>query len=131
MIKEIIKYIYILHYSFFIIHYLPTKKTPTLLGGRFGLCRHYLFSRAASSQVSSAQMSLTTVFGMGTGGPSSQSTPTHETVHLVNARDILTEQNTNCKHFFAKMRSLLKINKKTCLLCVCSVKLNKKSLIFF
>ena len=40
------------------------------------LCRHYLFSQAASSQVSSAQMSLTTVFGMGTGGPSSQSTPT-------------------------------------------------------
>ena len=30
-----------------------------------------LFSRAASSQVSSARMSLTTVFGMGTGGPSS------------------------------------------------------------
>ena len=37
---------------------------------------------------------------MGTGGPSLQSTPTHETVHLVNARDILTEQNINCKHFF-------------------------------
>ena len=70
------------------------------MGGRFGLCRHYLFFRAASSQVFSAQMSLTTVFGMGTGGPSSQSTPTHETVHLVNARDILTEQNTNCKCFF-------------------------------
>ena len=29
-----------------------------------------LFSRAASSQVSSAQVSLTSVFGMGTGGPS-------------------------------------------------------------
>ena len=36
----------------------------------------YLFSRAASRQVSSAQMSVTSVFGMGTGGPSSQSTPT-------------------------------------------------------
>ena len=35
-----------------------------------------LFSRAASSQVSSAPMSLTSVFGMGTGGSSSQSTPT-------------------------------------------------------
>ena len=35
-----------------------------------------LFSRAASSQVSSAPMSLTSVFGMGTGGTSSQSTPT-------------------------------------------------------
>ena len=30
-----------------------------------------LFSRAASRQVSSARVSLTTVFGMGTGGPSS------------------------------------------------------------
>ena len=35
-----------------------------------------LFSRAASSQVSSAQMSLTSVFGMGTGGPSSLKIPT-------------------------------------------------------
>ena len=41
------------------------------------LCVGYeLFSRAVASQVSSAQMSLTSVFGMGTGGPSSQSTPT-------------------------------------------------------
>ena len=39
-----------------------------------------LFSRAASSQVSSAQMSLTSVFGMGTGGPSSLKIPTM--VHL-------------------------------------------------
>ena len=45
-------------------------------------------------------MSLTTVFGMGTGGPSLQSTPTHETLYLVNARDILTEHNTKCKCFF-------------------------------
>ena len=37
-----------------------------------------LFSRAASSQVSSAQMSLTSVFGMGTGGPSSLKIPTIE-----------------------------------------------------
>ena len=35
-----------------------------------------LFSRAVTSQVSSAQTSLTSVFGMGTGGPSLQSTPT-------------------------------------------------------
>ena len=35
-----------------------------------------LFSQAASHQVSSARMSLTTVFGMGTGGPSSLMTPT-------------------------------------------------------
>ena len=35
-----------------------------------------LSSRAASSQVFSALLSLTTVFGMGTGGPSTSSTPT-------------------------------------------------------
>ena len=36
-----------------------------------------LFSRAVTSQVSSAPASLTSVFGMGTGGPSPQSTPTY------------------------------------------------------
>ena len=36
----------------------------------------YLSSQAASSQVFSAQVSLTSVFGMGTGGPSPPSTPT-------------------------------------------------------
>ena len=34
-----------------------------------------LFSRSASRQVSSAQMSLTSVFGMGTGGTSSPLAP--------------------------------------------------------
>ena len=37
----------------------------------------YLSSRAVSSQVFSAQVSLTSVFGMGTGGPSPLSTPTN------------------------------------------------------
>src|SRR5699024_10642914 len=41
------------------------------------LCWRYLFSRPVSRQVSSAQVSLTSVFGMGTGGPSPQSTPTY------------------------------------------------------
>ena len=36
----------------------------------------FLLFRAVSSQVSSTPMSLTSVFGMGTGGPSSSSTPT-------------------------------------------------------
>ena len=36
----------------------------------------YLFSRAVSSELSSAQVSLTSVFGMGTGGTSPSSTPT-------------------------------------------------------
>ena len=35
----------------------------------------YLFSQAVSSQLSSAQVSLTSVFGMGTGGSSPSSTP--------------------------------------------------------
>ena len=35
-----------------------------------------LFSRAVASQVFSAPLSLTSVFGMGTGGPSASSTPT-------------------------------------------------------
>ena len=40
------------------------------------LCWHYLSSRAVARQVLSAYMSLTSVFGMGTGGPSWQSTRT-------------------------------------------------------
>ena len=42
----------------------------------------FLFSQAASSQLSSALLSLTSVFGMGTGGPSASSTPTIY-LHLV------------------------------------------------
>ena len=42
----------------------------------FSLCWHYLSSRQVALQVLSARMSLTSVFGMGTGGPSSQSIPT-------------------------------------------------------
>ena len=38
--------------------------------------------RAVSSQVLSAQMSLTTVFGMGTGGPSSLKTLTTEQLFI-------------------------------------------------
>ena len=41
------------------------------------MCWRYLSSRSVSRQVFSAQMSLTSVFGMGTGGPSPQSTPTY------------------------------------------------------
>ena len=36
-----------------------------------------LFFRAVTSQVFSAPLSLTSVFGMGTGGPSASSTPTY------------------------------------------------------
>ena len=50
------------------------KRRPDSSGRR--LCWHYLSSRAVTRKVLSAQMSLTSVFGMGTGGPSSQSIPT-------------------------------------------------------
>ena len=40
------------------------------------LCSRYLFSRPVTRQLSSAYMCLTSVFGMGTGGPTWQSTRT-------------------------------------------------------
>ena len=45
------------------------------MGGYFDV-GVFLLSRAVTSQVSSAPTSLTSVFGMGTGGPSLSSTPT-------------------------------------------------------
>ena len=57
------------------------QKSPLF---RVGLCWRYLFSRPVARQVSSAQVSLTSVFGMGTGGPSPQSTPT--VCHQVSLR---------------------------------------------
>ena len=50
------------------------KKDPRPFGQ--GLCSRYLSSRAVARQVLSAHVSLTSVFGMGTGGPSQQSTRT-------------------------------------------------------
>ena len=44
----------------------------------------YLFFRAVTSQVLSAQVSLTSVFGMGTGGPSPLSTPTMSPAYTEN-----------------------------------------------
>ena len=63
---------------------LVTKKGTSVRGAIYkkprsfdrGLCWHYLSSREVTLQVLSAKMSLTSVFGMGTGGPSSQSIPT-------------------------------------------------------
>ena len=52
------------------------QKPRTETSSRF-LCWHYLFSRAVARKVFSAHTSLTSVFGMGTGGPSLQSTPTY------------------------------------------------------
>ena len=42
----------------------------------------YLSSRTVSGQVFSARQSLTSVFGMGTGGPSAYFTPTSSHLHL-------------------------------------------------
>ena len=49
-------------------------QAPALLNQN--LCWRYLSSQAVASQVLWTEMSLTSVFGMGTGGTSSQSTPT-------------------------------------------------------
>ena len=54
----------------------------------------YLFSQAVSSQLSSAQVSLTSVFGMGTGGPSPQSTPT---IYMLTAELKTLAQSTQHK----------------------------------
>ena len=62
---------------------LPLKKCPVDIirqkspDWKVGtLCSRYLSSQAVARQVLSAYMSLTSVFGMGTGGPSWQSTRT-------------------------------------------------------
>ena len=55
---------------------LCTKKSDLQKASRIFLCWRYLSSRAVTRKVLSAKVSLTSVFGMGTGGPSPQSTPT-------------------------------------------------------
>ena len=57
------------------------------------LCWRYLFSRPVTRQLSSANLSLTSVFGMGTGGPSNQSTPTHDRIRLAGGYFI---ENSEC-----------------------------------
>ena len=53
-----------------------TKSETAFFRMRSHLCWHYLSSRQVALQVLSTRMSLTSVFGMGTGGPSPQSIPT-------------------------------------------------------
>ena len=64
------------------VPFLPRieKNTDTSVGSD-------LFSRAASSRVSSALMSLTAVFGMGTGGPSSLQALTFGAPSGIRTRD--------------------------------------------
>ena len=54
---------------------LAGRKKPRPFGRGF-LCLRYLFSRPVTRQLSSAYMCLTSVFGMGTGGPTRQTTRT-------------------------------------------------------
>ena len=49
-----------------------------------------LFFRAVTSQVFSAPLSLTSVFGMGTGGPSASSTPTYVLYFMQNLSVLFT-----------------------------------------
>ena len=58
-------------------HVLKTYNIKNSIFSDGVLCWHYLSSRAVTRQVLSAHMSLTSVFGMGTGGPSWQSIPTY------------------------------------------------------
>ena len=59
--------------DFFLSSPAGQKRTEAFLRP---LCWRYVSSRSVTRQVLSAQTSLTSVFGMGTGGPSLQSTPT-------------------------------------------------------
>ena len=52
------------------------ENAPRFLLERFDQVGDYLFSQAVSSQLSWARVSLTTVFGMGTGGTSPSLSPT-------------------------------------------------------
>ena len=75
------------------------KKT-TCLHRWFFRVGENLFFRTVSSQVSSAPASLTSVFGMGTGGPSRQSTPTIQFAASLDSFNIIPQPFENCKPFF-------------------------------
>ena len=79
------------------------KKPPVCTGGFFRVGEN-LFFRAVSSQVSSAPASLTSVFGMGTGGPSRQSTPTIQFAASLDSFNIIPQPFENCKPFFKIFR---------------------------
>ena len=65
-------------------------------------CWQNLLSRAVASQVSSARTSLTSVFGMGTGGPSSQSIPTSISFSCLSrdSFDIISHSLKNVNTYF-------------------------------
>ena len=76
------------------------RKKTTCLHRWFFRVGENLFFRTVSSQVSSAPASLTSVFGMGTGGPSRQSTPTIQFAASLDSFNIIPQPFENCKPFF-------------------------------
>ena len=68
------------------------------MGGCFDVGT-YLVSRAVTSQVPSARASLTSVFGMGTGGPSPSSAPTLFFAVVPDDFDIIPHFFEECKGF--------------------------------
>ena len=80
------------------------RKKTTCLHRWFFRVGENLFFRAVSSQVSSAPASLTSVFGMGTGGPSRQSTPTIQFAASLDSFNIIPQPFENCKPFFKIFR---------------------------
>ena len=85
-------------------------------------CWHYLSSRQVTLQVLSARVSLTSVFGMGTGGPSQQSTPTRLEglpLHLCQSLTALTACNSGtsspaCQRLFLFIANLRGRNRFVC-----------------
>ena len=89
---------------------LTVRRSTDWAKGEYS-CWHYLSSRAVTRQVLSAYMSLTSVFGMGTGGPSWQSIPTmwmalnHRYVKWLSSSNAL-HSNTflwACQPFFLEL----------------------------
>ena len=80
------------------------RKKTTCLHRWFFCVGENLFFRAVSSQVSSAPASLTSVFGMRTGGPSRQSTPTIQFAASLDSFNIIPQPFENCKPFFKIFR---------------------------
>ena len=77
------------------------KQKTTHHAGGFHRVGENLFFRAVASQVSSAPASLTSVFGMGTGGPSRQSTPTIRFSPVtLDSFYILPQPKGKCNPFF-------------------------------
>ena len=80
------------------------KKNHLLAQVVFSVLAKTYFSGPVSSQVSSAPASLTSVFGMGTGGPSRQSTPTIQFAASLDSFNIIPQPFENCKPFFKIFR---------------------------